>query len=236
MTEGTLLQACGLYAAYGDTTVLEGVDLEVRRGEIVALLGPNGGWKTTTLMTLAGELACRAGEVRWHGVPTTEPLYKRVRAGLGLVAENRTVLMNLTVEENLRVGRGDRALALGLFPELEEHLRRRVGLLSGGQQQMLSLARALSRRPDVLLADELSLGLAPLVVNRLLAAIHAAADEGTAVLLAEKHIHKALETADRVVVLQQGRIALTEEASALRGRVARIEQLYFGTNERPATS
>jgi branched-chain amino acid transport system ATP-binding protein len=233
MSEAIVLEARGLWSGYGPTTVVEGIDLQVRKAEVVALLGPNGAGKTTTLMTLAGEVPSQSGEVLLRGVPTSEPLHKRVLAGLGLVAEDRTVLMQLTVAENLRVSRGDRELALRLFPELEEHLDRKVGMLSGGQQQMLSLARALSRRPDVLLADELSLGLAPIVVDRLLAAVRAVADEGTAVLLVEQHIHKALQIADRVAVLQRGKVALTGDAAEMRGRADHIEQLYFGVGEQP---
>ena len=135
--------------------------------------------------------------------------------------------MTMTVADNLRVSGGDKALALELFPELEPHLDRRVSMLSGGQQQMLSLARALGRRPRILLADELSLGLAPLVVERLLDAVRAAADEGIGVLLVEQHVHKALALADRAYVLRRGRVEMSGDAADLRGRVDEIQASYL---------
>src|SRR5205085_3122741 len=176
-----VIAARGLRAGYGATVVVRDLDLEVRAGEVTALLGPNGAGKTTTLMTLSGDLPALGGEVRFGGVATTSRLHHRARQGLALVTEQRAVFTRLTVEENLRIGRCDRRIALELFPELEPHLKRRVGLLSGGQQQMLALARALSRSPKLLLADELSLGLAPLVVERLLTAVRDAANDGVAV-------------------------------------------------------
>ena len=137
------------------------------------------------------------------------------------------MLMDLTTRENLRVSRCDLDRALALFPELEPHVDRRVGLLSGGQQQMLALARCLARRCRVLLVDELSLGLAPLVVDRLLRAVRVAADEGVAVLLVEQHIHKALQVADRVLVMTRGRIALEGEANDLVNRLDDIQDAYL---------
>ena len=231
-----VLETRGLRAGYGATAIVRNLDLEVHEGEVVALLGPNGAGKSTTILTLAGELPALGGEVYLHGQKTTAPLHKRVRAGLGLVSEERTVLMRMTVAENLRVNRGDTDLALELFPELVDHLKRRVGMLSGGQQQMLSLARALSRRPTVLLADELSLGLAPLVVGRLLRAVREAADGGVGVLLVEQHVHKALEVADRVYVLRRGEIQLTGTAADLRDRVDDIQKAYFTTEEDTAAA
>jgi len=222
-----LLQARDLRAGYGRVAVVRGLSLEVNPGEVVALLGPNGAGKSTTILTLAGELPCLGGEVLLHGKATTAPLHRRVRAGLGLVSEERTVLMRMSVAENLRVNRGDTAYALELFPELEPHLKRRVGMLSGGQQQILALARALSRRPSVLLADELSLGLAPLIVNRLLEVVRKAADGGIGVLLVEQHIHKALAVADRVYILRRGELQLEADAADARNRVDDIQKLYF---------
>jgi sulfate-transporting ATPase len=227
MSAEVLLRAEGLCAGYGPARVVRDVNLEIRRGEVVALLGPNGAGKTTTLLTLAGELPCQDGQISLNGEVTRAPLHKRVRSGLGLVTEERTVLMQLTVDENLRVNRGDSALALELFPELVEHRSRKVGMLSGGQQQMLALARTLSRRPQVLLADELSLGLAPIIVDRLLRAVRAAADGGVGVLLVEQHIHKALEIADRVYVLQRGEIKLEGAAADIRSRTQEITDVYF---------
>src|SRR6059058_3840691 len=154
-TIAPVIAARGLRAGYGATVVVRDLDLEVRAGEVTALLGPNGAGKTTTLMTLSGDLPALGGEVRFGGVATTSRLHHRARQGLALVTEQRAVFTRLTVDENLRIGRCDRRIALELFPELEPHLKRRVVLLSGGQQQMLALARALSRSPKLLLADEL---------------------------------------------------------------------------------
>jgi branched-chain amino acid transport system ATP-binding protein len=226
-----VIQTRGLKAGYGATAIVRDLDLEVRAGEVVALLGPNGAGKSTSILTIAGELPMLGGEVYLHGQKTTGPLYQRVRAGLGLITEERTVLMRMTVAENLRVNRGDSDLAIELFPELEPHLKRRVGMLSGGQQQMLALARALSRRPTALLADELSLGLAPLVVDRLLAAVRKAADEGVGVLLVEQHIHKALEIADRCYIMRRGEIELEGSAAELTNRLDDIQKLYFARLE-----
>ena len=222
----TVLEAQRMVAGYGSATILHGIDIRVDAGEIVALLGPNGAGKTTTLLTLSGELSARGGEVRLLGEPTRAPLHKRARAGLGFVSEQRTVLMRMTVAENLRVNCGDDDYALELFPELEPHLKRRVGMLSGGQQQMLALARALSRRPKVLLADELSLGLAPVIVDRLLEVLRRAAADGVGVLLVEQHIYKALEISDRAYVIRRGEIQLEGSAADLRDRVDEVQGLY----------
>jgi branched-chain amino acid transport system ATP-binding protein len=202
---------------------------------VVALLGPNGAGKTTTISTLSGQLRALGGEVRLLGELTDAPLHVRARKGLGVVSQERAVLMDLSVRENLRVSRCDIGRATALFPELEPHLERRVGLLSGGQQQMLALARCLARRCRLLLVDELSLGLAPLVVDRLLRAVRAAADDGIAVLLVEQHIHKALSVADRVLVMTRGTIALEGTASELGGHLDDIQDAYMriGTSEPP---
>ncbi len=224
-TSEALLSARGVSAGYHKHPVVTGLDLEVRAGEVVALLGPNGAGKTTTLLTLAGELAPLEGEVHFRGEEKPEPLYRRARHGLAFVPEERSVFPNLTAGENLKIGRGDDRIALELFPELEPLLDRPGGLLSGGEQQMLTLARALSREPVVLLADELSLGLAPLIVARLLKAVRAAADErGVGVLLVEQHVKQALRIADRVIVMRGGRIVLAGTAAEVEGR---LEQAYL---------
>ena len=225
------LEARGLTAGYGSSAiVVRDLDLTVAPGEVVALLGPNGAGKTTTILTLCGELPPLGGEVWMHGRPTTARLHRRVREGLGLVTEERSVLMSMTVAENFRVGRCHLERALALFPELEEHLGRRVGLLSGGQQQMLALARALARDTTVLLADELSLGLAPIIVDRLLHAVRAAADTGIGVLIVEQHVHKAMQIADRVYVMRRGRIDVSGTTAELRDRVEEIQASYLAAD------
>ena len=230
-----VLEASGLRAGYGKVEIVRDLALRVEPGEVVALLGPNGAGKTTTLLTLSGELPSLGGEVRLFGRATQAPLHVRARQGLGVVSQERAVLMELTTLENLRVSRCDVQRAVALFPELEPHLNRRVGLLSGGQQQMLALARSLARRCRVLLVDELSLGLAPLVVDRLLRALRSAADEGMGVLLVEQHVHKALAVADRVLVMTRGQVALEGTARDLGERLDEIQDAYlrFGA---PASS
>jgi branched-chain amino acid transport system ATP-binding protein len=222
-----LLEARELSAGYGSLAAVRDLQLHVEQGEIVALLGPNGAGKTTTLRTLAGALRPLGGEVLLNGRPTRAPLHRRSRQGLAYVPEERSVFMGLTAAENLRVGDGRPERALELFPELRPHLKRRAGLLSGGQQQILTLARALASGPQVLLADELSLGLAPLIVARLLEAVREAANRGVGVLLVEQHAQQALAVADRVYVLQRGRIALEGPAEEIRGRLDELEQTYL---------
>ncbi|MBE2318186.1 ABC transporter ATP-binding protein [Solirubrobacter sp. CPCC 204708] len=223
------IEAAGLCVGYhAGQPVVNDVDLCVEPGEIVALLGPNGAGKTTTMLALAGELPLLGGEVRLHGEATRAPLHARARDGLAFVTEERSVFMGLTTAENLRVGRCDEQRALNLFPELQSRIDVRGGLLSGGEQQMLTLARALSRSPRVLLADELSLGLAPKVVTRLLEAVRAAAREnGTAVLLVEQHVRKVLKYADRVYVMRRGEIVLSGHAAEMRERIDEIEESYL---------
>ena len=208
-----VLRATGLVAGYGDLAAVRGLDLEVYAGEVVALLGPNGAGKTTTLLTLAGELPKMAGEVHYLGQPFKGSLHQRVRRGLGFVPEERSVFMGLSVADNLRIG-GRASRVLDLFPDLRPLLGRRAGLLSGGEQQMLTLGRALAMKPKVLLVDELSVGLAPLVVDRLFEALIATArEDGTAVLLVEQQARRALRVADRWYLLRRGMLAATGDAN-----------------------
>jgi branched-chain amino acid transport system ATP-binding protein len=208
--------------------VVRDVDLHVGPGEVVALIGPNGAGKTTTLLTLAGELPVIAGEILLYGVGTKAPLFRRAQRGMGFVTEERSVFMRLTAAENLRVAGVAPADAVDLFPELTPLMGRAAGLLSGGEQQMLTLARALARKPALLLADELSLGLAPLLVKRLLDTVRRAATErSTGVLLVEQHVRQALGIADRVYVMQRGHIVISGAVDDVRGRLDEIEATYL---------
>jgi ABC-type branched-subunit amino acid transport system ATPase component len=222
-----LLEVEGLSVGYGAVDVVEDLDLRVERGQVVALLGPNGAGKTTTLMGVSGVLPSRAGEVRFKGRPATEALHRRARNGLGLITEGRGIFKQLTARENLRVGGVELEPVLELFPQLEYRLNVKAGLLSGGEQQMLAVGRALSRNAELLLIDELSLGLAPLVVDRLLQVLRAQADRGVGVLLVEQHVRKILEIADYVYVLQRGRVVTAGPAAELRNRLEEIEASYF---------
>lgn len=228
----SVLVAKDLSAGYGEYPVVHGLDLEVEAGQVVALLGPNGAGKTTTLLTLAGAIAPMSGTVSFLGASKPDSLHGRARRGLGFISESRSVFMDLTVEENLKVSRGNVPQALELFPELKALLGKKAGLMSGGEQQMLSLARALSRSPKLLLIDELSLGLAPLVVERLLDEVRRSATElGVAVVLVEQHISQALRRADDAIVLRRGRVSLRGAAAELRSRSADIQAAYLSQDE-----
>lgn len=222
-----LIEGRALTTGYNGLPVVRDLDLEVRRGEIVALLGPNGAGKTTTVLALCGELRPLAGEVRFLGGASNAALYRRARSGLSLITEERSVFMQMSTIDNLRVGRGDIGYALDLFPELVPRLKVKAGDLSGGEQQMLTLARALSRRPAVLLADELSLGLAPIIVQRLLRTLRQAADDGLSVLLVEQHVRQALGVADRVYVMRRGRIEQSGTTAELEAQISVIEAAYL---------
>jgi branched-chain amino acid transport system ATP-binding protein len=223
-----VLEARSISAGYGPQPVIHDVNLVIEPGEVVGLLGANGSGKTTTLLSLAGELPLLSGEVLLDGTVTTAPLHRRARQGLTFVTEEKSVFMGLSARDNLRVADVDIATALGLFPELERLLGVRAGLLSGGEQQMLTLARALSRQPRVLLADELSMGLAPIIVKRLLqAVVRIAKQQDTAVLLVEQHVRKALQFCDRAYVMHRGRIELSGSSSDLQGRLSEIEDRYL---------
>ncbi len=226
-----VLEARQMCAGYGAVGVVKDLDLVVHSGEVVALLGVNGAGKTTIVRALSGQLKPSGGEVWLKGRPTTAPLHKRVRDGMRLITEDRSVFMGLTTAENLRLGGQSRDACLELFPELERLLHRRAGLLSGGEQQMLTLARALAAQPTVLLADELSLGLAPLICVRLLAALRAAADRGSGVLLVEQRARDALQVADRAYVISNGQVAVAGSASELAGRIEEIESTYLASSE-----
>jgi branched-chain amino acid transport system ATP-binding protein len=226
-TDVPVLEARALSAGYGSVSAIQGIDLVVRPGELVALLGANGAGKTTTLLTLAGVIKQSAGEVLLGGTVTRAPLHRRARMGLGLIVEGRSVFTQLSTGDNLRVGSGTVSEAVDLFPGLGSLLGRRAGLLSGGEQQMLSLARALIQRPRVLLADELSLGLAPLIVKRLLEILRRVADDGAGVLITEQHAALALSTCDRAYVMQRGRLVLESSGQDLLRRLEIVQSTYL---------
>jgi branched-chain amino acid transport system ATP-binding protein len=228
VSDTTLIEARGMSAGYGKMAVVRDLDLHVDAGEVVALIGANGAGKTTTLLTLAGELTPLAGEVRVLGDATKAPMHVRCRNGLGYVTEERSVITNLSVADNLKLARVTPEAAFRYFPILERIMDRRAGLCSGGEQQMLTLARALGREPKALLADELSLGLAPIIVTNLFRAIRDAADErGVGVLLVEQHVRQALKIADRVYVIARGRIALSGTSRDVMGQLDQIEAAYL---------
>jgi branched-chain amino acid transport system ATP-binding protein len=223
------LAARKLTAGYNKHPFLREIDLDVQPGEVVALIGPNGAGKTTCLNALAGVLTPFSGKVEMAGVERHDRFEGRARDGLALVSEERSVFMRLTVKQNFAVAGAEPGPALELFPELEPLQTRKVGLLSGGEQQMLALAMALGRRPKVLLIDELSLGLAPLIVNRLLGVVREAArSSGVAILLVEQKFELALAVAHRVLAMRDGAITINGPTSEVAQRVRDLENSYLG--------
>jgi branched-chain amino acid transport system ATP-binding protein len=216
-----------LEVSYGPVPVVRDLNLDVHSGELVALIGPNGAGKTTTLQALAGEIAVRRGEIQINGALATGPLHARSRAGLAYLPEGRSVFRGLSVLDNLKLGGAGVAAALKIGPELGPLLHRRAGLLSGGEQQILSLARLLATSPSLLLADEMSLGLAPMLVTRMLAEARRAADSGAAVLLVEQHAHAALAVADRAVVMNRGKVVMEDDAPTVLRNIDEVEQVYL---------
>jgi branched-chain amino acid transport system ATP-binding protein len=234
---GHALAVRDLSAGYRGVPVVRELNLEVRPGEVVALLGPNGAGKTTTLETIAGLNRPISGTVELSGENVGgKPAYVLARRSLALVPEGRALFPGLTVREHLRLaggGRGQRAgheeELLEMLPELRKCLGRKAGLLSGGEQQMLAVGRALVTRPRLLLVDEMSLGLAPVIVERLLPILRRAADElGSSVLFVEQHVALALEISDRAYVLTHGRIRLEGPAAELRERRELLAASYLG--------
>jgi branched-chain amino acid transport system ATP-binding protein len=229
-----LLAVEGLSTGYLGIPAVRRLSLTVAAGEVVALLGPNGAGKTTTLSTIAGLLKPISGEIQLNGEDISgRPAYRLARLGIALVPEDRALFYGLTVRENLRMARTAEALGLdellGMLPELEKCLGRKAGVLSGGEQQMLAVGRALISRPRLLLVDEMSLGLAPVIVERLLPILRRVAVEiGAGVLFVEQHISMALAIADRAYVLNHGELVLEGDAADLRGRRDLVEASYMG--------
>ena len=234
-----LLQAEGLQLAYGEISACRDVSLHVAQGEIVTLIGANGAGKSTTLRAVAGALLPRAGSIHFRGHDITRlPSYERTKLGISLVPEGRRVFPFLTVRENLELGafkyrkegakvRGLMDKVLDMFPRLRERRSQNAGTLSGGEQQMLALGRAIMSEPHLICLDEPSLGLAPMVVQDIFRTIKAINAAGTSVLLVEQNARYALETASRGYVLQTGSIIASGPCATLRND-DRVRQAYLG--------
>ena len=233
-----LLEVRDLHVSYGNIPALHGISLEVHEGEIVTLIGANGAGKTTTLRTISGLLQPRQGEIVFRGRSISGNKTHAITAmGISHVPEGRGIFANLTVLENLELGaflRKDRVAdaewqhIYDLFPVLKERLQQNAGTLSGGEQQMLAISRALMGRPGLLLLDEPSLGLAPQLVRRIFDVIRTINAEGTTILLVEQNAHMALATSHRGYVMETGRIVLSDASSDLL-RSERIRKAYLGS-------
>jgi branched-chain amino acid transport system ATP-binding protein len=238
VSDALALQLEAVVAGYGANPVLRGISLTVGAGEVVALIGSNGAGKTTTLRTIQGLLRARGGTIRFRGEPIHHlPTDAIVRRGLAHCPEGRLVFPRMSVRENLELGafvRTDHAAIaddlermLTTFPRLRERVGQRAGTLSGGEQQMLAMARSLMARPSLLLLDEPSLGLAPMLVQQIFDIIRAINAQGTAVLLVEQNARMALKVARRGYVLETGTIALADDAAAL-AQNADVKRAYLG--------
>ncbi len=229
-----LLQASGITAAYGDAQALFGINLDLKAGEVVSLIGANGAGKSTFLKALTGLLPATAGEIRFDG----QRIERRdaadiVKLGIAMVPEGRRLFPSLSVEENLQMGALSRRAGpwnlervYQLFPILQEKRRQPGTSLSGGQQQMVAIGRALMSNPRLLLCDEVSLGLAPVVIREIYAALPGLLDDGMSLLIVEQDVQLALQVSSRVVCLQEGRVSLEGRPAELTRE--QISQAYFG--------
>jgi branched-chain amino acid transport system ATP-binding protein len=232
-----LLQLANVHTYYGQIHALQGISLEIRKGEIVTLIGANGAGKTTTLKTISGLLHAREGNVRFEGRDITKTAaHVLVRAGIGHAPEGRRIFSRLTILENLQMGaftrprgdmEGDLEHVFALFPRLRERVGQRGGSLSGGEQQMLAIGRALMARPRVLLLDEPSLGLSPILVQQIFAIIQEINARGTTILLVEQNALQALTVAHRGYVLQTGQVVLSGPSAELRENET-VRKAYLG--------
>ena len=223
---GPLLELKKLEVAYGGIHAVKGIDLEIGEGELVCLIGANGAGKTTTLKGICGLLPVKAGKIFYGGADITgKPAFQLVRRGLAMVPEGRGVFGALTIEENLAMGAYIRSDADGikadiervyhLFPRLKERRRQTAGTMSGGEQQMLAMGRAMMSRPKLLLLDEPSMGLAPLMVQKVFETIITISGEGVTILLIEQNAKLALEVSKRGYVMESGEVTLSGDASSL---------------------
>jgi branched-chain amino acid transport system ATP-binding protein len=231
-----LLEVRGLKISYGGINAVKGVDFDVAEGELVSLIGCNGAGKSTTLKALAGLVAPDSGSIRYANWEITHsPSYQLVQKGLALVPEGRGIFPRLTVEENLEIGAYSRRSGVeqdlkrmfDLFPRLKERSRQVAGTLSGGEQQMLALGRALMSRPKLLLLDEPSMGLAPIMVQKIFATIRSISQEGVTMLLVEQNAKLALEASHRGYVMDSGEITLSGDAKGLLEN-PQVRQAYLG--------
>ena len=234
----SFLEVRGLEVAYGGIRAVKGVDLKVQSGELVCLIGANGAGKTTMLKSLCGMLSPTRGEILYEGASIGgKPSHELVRRGISLVPEGRGIFGRLTVEENIKIGayarrdgagiRADMDRLYELFPRLSERRVQQAGTLSGGEQQMLAIGRALMSRPRLLLLDEPSMGLAPMLVQKIFEVIRRIAEEGVTLLLVEQNAKLALQVSHRGYVMESGKIILTDSAAALL-KNPKVRHAYLG--------